>query len=90
MRRDAIFRISSMTKPVAAAATLSTVEDGVLDLDEPLDRLLPELADPDTVFSVPRPTPCRCSSPPWRAILDRVANRIRYNSSVDMYVILVT
>jgi CubicO group peptidase (beta-lactamase class C family) len=44
MRRDTIFRISSMTKPVAAAATLSLVDDGTLALDEPVDRLLPELA----------------------------------------------
>ncbi len=45
MRRDAIFRITSMTKPVAAAATMILVEEGELGLDEPVDRLLPELAD---------------------------------------------
>jgi CubicO group peptidase (beta-lactamase class C family) len=45
MRRDTLFRISSMTKPIAAAATLNLVEAGLLDLDEPLDRLVPELAD---------------------------------------------
>ncbi|HEX5402213.1 MAG TPA: serine hydrolase domain-containing protein [Pseudonocardiaceae bacterium] len=45
MRRDTIFRITSMTKPIAAVATLSLVEEGLLDLDEPLDRLVPELAD---------------------------------------------
>jgi CubicO group peptidase (beta-lactamase class C family) len=44
-RRDTIFRISSMTKPIAAAATMTLVEDGTLGLDEPVDRLLPELAD---------------------------------------------
>jgi CubicO group peptidase (beta-lactamase class C family) len=45
MRRDTLFRIASMTKPVLAAATLTLVEDGTLALDEPVDRLLPELAD---------------------------------------------
>ena len=45
MRRDTIFRITSMTKPILAAATMMLVEDGVLSLDEPVDRLLPELAD---------------------------------------------
>jgi CubicO group peptidase (beta-lactamase class C family) len=45
MRRDTIFRISSLTKPIAAAAAMSLVEDGLLDLDEPLDRLVPELAN---------------------------------------------
>ena len=45
MRRDTIFRITSMTKPILAAATMMLVEDGKLALDEPVDRLLPELAD---------------------------------------------
>jgi CubicO group peptidase (beta-lactamase class C family) len=44
MRRDSIFRIASMTKPVVAAATLILVEECKLRLDEPVDRLLPELA----------------------------------------------
>src|SRR5881409_2457957 len=45
MRRDSIFRISSMTKPITAAATMILVEECKLRLDEPVDRLLPELAD---------------------------------------------
>ncbi|MBA2450163.1 MAG: beta-lactamase family protein [Chloroflexi bacterium] len=45
MRRDTIFRISSLTKPIAAAATMILVEECRLRLDEPVDRLLPELAD---------------------------------------------
>ena len=43
--RDAIFRISSDTKPITAAAVLALAAEGRLDLDEPVDRLLPELAD---------------------------------------------
>lgn len=43
-RRDTIVRISSMTKPIVAAAAMTLVEDGLLDLGEPVDRLLPELA----------------------------------------------
>ncbi|SDC54010.1 CubicO group peptidase, beta-lactamase class C family [Geodermatophilus telluris] len=42
---DAVFRIASVTKPVVAVAALTLVEDGTLGLDEPVDRLLPELAD---------------------------------------------
>src|ERR1700730_10912404 len=45
MERDTIFRIASMTKPVAAAAAMILVEECRLRLDEPVDRLLPELAD---------------------------------------------
>jgi len=45
MRSDTLFRIASITKPVTAAVVLSLVEDGLLGLEEPVDRLLPELAD---------------------------------------------
>ena len=45
MRRDTIFRIASMTKPITAAATMILVEACKLRLDEPVDRLLPELAN---------------------------------------------
>ena len=44
MRRDTIFRIASMTKPVAAAAAMILVEETRLRLDDPVDRWLPELA----------------------------------------------
>jgi CubicO group peptidase (beta-lactamase class C family) len=45
MRRDTLFRIASMTKPVSGAAAMMLVEDGKLSLDEPVDRLLPELSN---------------------------------------------
>jgi CubicO group peptidase (beta-lactamase class C family) len=45
VRRDTIFRISSMTKPVTAVAAMILAEECAIRLDEPVDRLLPELAD---------------------------------------------
>ncbi|MCY1044885.1 serine hydrolase [Corallococcus sp. bb12-1] len=45
MGRDTLFRIASMGKPVTAVATLMLVEDGRLQLDGPVDRWLPELAN---------------------------------------------
>ena len=45
MRPDTLFRISSTTKPMTAVVVLSLVDEGVLELNEPVDRLLPELAD---------------------------------------------
>ncbi|WP_027341098.1 serine hydrolase domain-containing protein [Hamadaea tsunoensis] len=45
MARDTVFRIASLTKPVVATVALMLVEDGLFTLDEPVDRLLPELAD---------------------------------------------
>jgi CubicO group peptidase (beta-lactamase class C family) len=43
--RDSLFRIASMTKPVTGAATMALIDEGLIGLDEPVDRLLPELAD---------------------------------------------
>lgn len=45
MQDDTIFRIASMSKPILGAATMMLVEDCVLRLDDPIDALLPELAD---------------------------------------------
>ncbi|HEX4052274.1 MAG TPA: serine hydrolase domain-containing protein [Steroidobacteraceae bacterium] len=44
MRRDTVFRIASMSKPITATAAMMLVEEGRLALDEPLDEWLPELA----------------------------------------------
>ena len=41
---DAQVRISSNTKPLVAALTLLLAEDGVLGLQDPVERFLPELA----------------------------------------------
>jgi CubicO group peptidase (beta-lactamase class C family) len=45
MQRDTVFRIASLTKPVTAAAAMILVEECKLRLDQPVDRLLPELAN---------------------------------------------
>ena len=45
MRRDTLFRITSMTKPITAAAALILVEECRVRLDDPVDPWLPELAD---------------------------------------------
>jgi CubicO group peptidase (beta-lactamase class C family) len=43
--RESIFRLSSTTKPITAAATLAVIGEGLFGLDEPVERLLPELAE---------------------------------------------
>jgi CubicO group peptidase (beta-lactamase class C family) len=43
--RDSLFRIASTTKPITAAATLAVVAEGLIELDAPVDGLLPELAE---------------------------------------------
>ena len=42
VERTSLFRIASTTKPITATATLALVREGLLELDEPVDRLLPE------------------------------------------------
>jgi CubicO group peptidase (beta-lactamase class C family) len=44
MTRDTVFAVASIGKPITAAAALMLVEDGVLELDGPVKRWLPELA----------------------------------------------
>lgn len=44
MTRDTVFRIYSMTKPIVSAAVLMLVEQGRLQLEDPLPRWLPEFA----------------------------------------------
>jgi hypothetical protein len=45
MAADTICRLASTSKPLVAACALTLVEDGTLRLDDPVDELLPELAD---------------------------------------------
>jgi CubicO group peptidase (beta-lactamase class C family) len=45
MRRDTIFRLASVTKPITAVAAMILVEECRLRLDDPVDDVLPELAN---------------------------------------------
>jgi CubicO group peptidase (beta-lactamase class C family) len=45
MAGDTIVRMASMTKPIVAACAMTLVEDCTLRLDDPVDELLPELAE---------------------------------------------
>ncbi|HJW07924.1 MAG TPA: serine hydrolase domain-containing protein, partial [Rhodanobacter sp.] len=50
MRRDAIFRIYSMTKTVTSVAVMLLVEEGKLALDDPLSRYLPGFTAPQVLI----------------------------------------
>src|SRR5436309_8692874 len=49
MTRDSVFRIASMTKAVTSVAAMQLVEQGKLQLDEPIGNVLPELAAPQVL-----------------------------------------
>jgi CubicO group peptidase (beta-lactamase class C family) len=55
MRRDTIFRVASVTKPIVAAAAMVLVEECALRLDEPVDPWLPELADRRVLRTIDSP-----------------------------------
>src|SRR4051812_21966851 len=55
MAGDTICRMGSMTKPIVAACAMTLVEDGTLRLDDPVDDLLPELADMTVLADPPGP-----------------------------------
>ena len=66
MRRDTIFRIASMTKPVTVAAAMTLVQEGRIALSDPVGRWLPELAE---MRVLAEPTgPLDCTVPARRPI----------------------
>ena len=59
IKRNTIFRMYSMTKPVTAAAAMILLERGVIDLYEPVSKFLPgfknqAVAEGDQLFSLER------------------------------------
>jgi CubicO group peptidase (beta-lactamase class C family) len=53
MRKDALFWIASMTKPVTAGAVLLLQDEGKLTVDDPVAKYLPELAGVKTADGRP-------------------------------------
>jgi CubicO group peptidase (beta-lactamase class C family) len=49
MTLDSVFWIASMTKAVTAAAGMQLVEQGKLSLDDPIGKVLPDLASPQVM-----------------------------------------
>src|SRR3954452_5638082 len=45
MARDSIFRIFSMTKPIVSIGIMQLVEDGLLQLGQPVAKYIPEFAN---------------------------------------------
>ena len=45
MAKDTIFRIYSMTKPIAGVALMTFYEEGRFELDDPVAKFIPEFAD---------------------------------------------
>ena len=46
LKRNSFFRMASMTKPIASLALLLLQEDGLINMNDRLDKYLPEFANP--------------------------------------------
>jgi CubicO group peptidase (beta-lactamase class C family) len=55
MRKDAIFRMASMTKPVTGVAILMLLEEGRLRLNDPVSKFIPEFKDTKVAIEKPQP-----------------------------------
>jgi CubicO group peptidase (beta-lactamase class C family) len=55
MRRDTVFRLASVTKPITAVAAMILIEECRLRLDDPVDEFLPELANRQVLRTIESP-----------------------------------
>ncbi|WP_405997093.1 serine hydrolase domain-containing protein [Streptomyces sp. NBC_00829] len=83
MARDSIFRIASLTKPLVAAAVMMLVEDGRIELDDPVERWLPELAKPSVVRVPDGPVDDVVPAARPITVLDLLTSRAGYGFASD-------
>jgi len=63
MRKDAIFRMASMSKPVTGVAILMLMEEGKLRLTDPVSRFIPEFKNPKVAILKPTAGGARGAAP---------------------------
>ena len=54
LTRDTVFRLASMTKPITVVAVMKQIERGLVSLDDPLEKFIPEYAEMDIATVVDR------------------------------------
>lgn len=83
MRRDSLFRIASITKPIVAAAAMTLVEDGLVAPADPVAAWLPELAAPLVVRTPRSPVDDVVSAVRPITLLDLLTFRAGYGFPSD-------
>jgi len=78
LREDTVYRIYSMTKPIACVALMTLVEEGLIALDDPVAKHIPEWKDLG-VFSA-GVTPAFMVTPPARPM--QVVDLLRHTSGL--------
>jgi CubicO group peptidase (beta-lactamase class C family) len=81
IKRDTIFRLASMTKPITNVAGMMLVEDGKMALDDPIERWLPELANRQVLLDPVGPLDRTKPSPRPIKVRDVFMYRIGYGTS---------
>ena len=84
LRRDAIFRIASISKPIVAVLAMVLVDDGVLRLDDRVDTYLPELADRRVLTSIGAALDDSVAAARPLTVEDLLSFRMGFGSSVDL------
>jgi CubicO group peptidase (beta-lactamase class C family) len=84
MKRDTIFRIASLTKPVTAAAAMILVEECRLRLDDPIDPWLPELADRRVLRSLGSPLDDTMPAARPITVRDLLTSRMGFGSVISI------
>lgn len=64
MRKDAIFRIASMSKPITGVAILMLMEEGKVRLGDPVSRFIPEFKNAKVAIAKAAPGAGRAGQPP--------------------------
>ena len=82
LKRDTIFRIASMSKPITSVAALMLLEEGKFALSDPVDRWLPELADMKVLRSPTGPLNDTYKSPHRITVADLFTHRSGLVSSL--------
>jgi CubicO group peptidase (beta-lactamase class C family) len=83
LRPDAIFRIASLSKPIAAAGAMLLVDDGVLSLTDPVDALLPELAERRVLRSLESPLDDTVAAARAITVEDLLTFRLGFGAIMD-------
>ncbi|MFK0128899.1 serine hydrolase domain-containing protein [Streptomyces rubiginosohelvolus] len=83
MRRDSLFRLASITKPIVAAAAMTLVEDGLIAPADPVAAWLPELASPLVVRTPQGPVDDVVSAVRPITLLDLLTFRAGYGFPSD-------
>ncbi|PWS48331.1 serine hydrolase, partial [Streptomyces sp. ZEA17I] len=83
MRRNSLFRLASVTKPIVAAAAMTLVEDGVIAPADPVAAWLPELASPLVVRTPQSPVDDVVSAVRPITVLDLLTFRAGYGFPSD-------